>query len=288
MEYRLLRTIAGKGTAPGQFTTMLRGVCVDSAGLVYAVGDRAVKVFDSAGKRVREWSIQRPAYCVAVQASKGGNVIWVGESGQVERFETSGKGHEPFTDGARLGTVTAVGFSGEHVLVGDASARCIRHYDCQGKWIQDIGKDNNTQGFLIPNGVLDFRVDAAGVIHAANPAKHRVERYDLDGKLLGHFGKFGMQRPEDFGGCCNPTNIALLPDGMVVSEKAPPRVKIFDRAGTVTVTIGPEAFDKLCKNMSLTVDPKGHIYVADTERLSILVFAPASDTVASRAAGGGR
>ena len=40
---------------------------------------------------------------------------------------------------------------------------------------------------------LAFSVDAAGVIHAANPGKHRVERYARDGRLLGHLGRFDGQ-----------------------------------------------------------------------------------------------
>ncbi len=282
MHYRLIRTMAGKGTAAGQFREVLRGLAVDEAGLVYAVGDRAVKVFDQAGTLVRQWGLSRPAYCVAIEqvaieqpGDKGGvATVWVGGSGQVERFDVQGKALPMFRDGQRLGTVTAIGLHGEDVLLADATARCIRRYDRAGTWRNDIGRDNNTQGFVIPNGYLDFRVDKAGVIHAINPARHRIERYSLDGKLLGHFGKFGMTQPEDFGGCCNPTNLALLPDSrLVVTEKAPPRLKVYDAGDKVAAVVTAEAFDPQCRNMSLAVDSQGHIYVADTERLCILVFA---------------
>jgi hypothetical protein len=60
--------------------------------------------------------------------------------------------------------------------------------------------------------------------------------------------------------------------------------------------VGPEAFDAQCKNMGLTVDSQGRIYVIDTERLCILVFAPegipttapGSQNPALKSAGGGR
>ena len=77
----------------------------------------------------------------------------------------------------RLGRVTAIGFRNGNVLLGDAAGPRIRRYDAGGKFLNDIGKDNRMNGFLIPNGVVDFGVDAKGIIHAANPGKHRVERY---------------------------------------------------------------------------------------------------------------
>ena len=118
-------------------------------------------------------------------------------------------------------------------------------------------------------------MDGEGVIHAANPAKHRVERYSPDGELLGKFGRFGTKRPENFTGCCNPTNLALTGDGgIVVTEKAAPRFKVFDSARELAALVGPDAFDAECKNMDVAVDSEGRIYVVDTVRLAVLVFAP--------------
>ncbi len=49
---------------------------------------------------------------------------------------------------------------------------------------------------------------------------------------------------EGFGGCCNPTDIALLPDGRVVtSEKGLPRVKVYSADGQLlSVVVPPEEF----------------------------------------------
>jgi len=38
--------------------------------------------------------------------------------------------------------------------------------------------------------------------------------------------------------------------------------------------IASEAFDPNCKNMSVAVDGRGAVYVADTVKLNILVFEP--------------
>ncbi len=103
---------------------------------------------------------------------------------------------------------------------------------------------------------------------------HRVQHYARDGRLLGHFGRFDAQNPAGFPGCCNPTNIALTPQGqIVVTEKAPPRVKLYSPQGellTVVATAGD--FDLNCKNMDVSVDSRGRIYVMDPVRLHVVVY----------------
>jgi sugar lactone lactonase YvrE len=169
-----------------------------------------------------------------------------------------------------LGRVTTIGFTKDAVLAGDANDRAIRRYDKSGKYLNTIGKDNPVNGFLIPNGVVSFVVDAHGVILAANPGKHRVESYQADGKLLGRIGKFSATDPAGFTGCCNPTNVALA-DCVYTTEKGGPRVKALDAAGNLLAVIATDAFDANCKNMSIAAAGK-RVYVADTVRLAILVF----------------
>jgi len=274
MQYRQLRIISGRGSRPDQFKDALRGICVDGADLVYSVGDQEVKVFESTGQLKRHWQTAKPGYCIAIDQQ---SCVYVGQVGQIEKFDSTGKPLATWQDGDKLGLVTAIGFTDKYVLVADAKDRCIRRYDRIGKWLNDIGKDNNTRGFLIPNGHLDFSVDAQGVIHTANPAKHRVERYSLEGKLLGYFGRFGQRRPEDFPGCCNPTNLTLNKNGhVIVTEKASPRLKVYDSAGKLLSLISEKAFDAGCKNMDVATDSHGRIYVVDTVSMHICVFAPVS------------
>jgi len=272
MEYKQIRVVSGRGTGPDQFAEALRGIALDKAGLLYAVGDGAVKVFDRAGKLLDQWPTARPGQCVTVDDE---GVVYVGEAGQMEVFDGTGKLITNWKDAERLALVTAIAVYGDDVLLADAQDRCIRRYDRNGNWQSDIGRDNNTKGFLIPNGQVDFVVDASGVIHAANPAKFRIERYARTGEMLGKFGKFGTHRVEDFQGCCNPTNVTLTNDGhVVVTEKAGPRMKVYDSTGKMLAFVGPEAFDANCKNMDVAADAEGLIYVVDTVRLHICVFAP--------------
>ncbi len=262
MEYRQVQVIGG------HWRTALCGLAVDPHGYVYAAGDAHISVFDGTGRLQRRWPCGLPVHSVAV-ASDG--AVYAGESGQIEIFDPGGKLFHTWRDQALLGRVTAIGFAGDSVLAGDAAGRAIRSFDARGAFRNNIGKNNPVNGFLIPNGVLAFAVDAHGVIHAANPGKHRVERYTVEGELLGHIGRFHGTDPAGFGGCCNPTNVAVA-DRIYVTEKAGPRAKAYDFDGQLQAVIAADVFDPNCKNMSVAVDLRGRIYVADTVNLAIHVF----------------
>jgi sugar lactone lactonase YvrE len=256
---------------PGsRFISALQGVAVDRRDRLYAVGDGEVKVFDRDGRLERRWPTARPGCSVAVD---DGDRVYVGEAGQLEIFDASGRLADTWRHASRLGRVTAIGFVAGDVLVGDATDRAIRRYDQHGSFINDIGKNNRMQGFLIPNGVVEFAVDRAGVIHATNPGKHRIERYTPDDRLLGHIGRFDGVDPAGFPGCCNPTNVAVDDRGRIyVTEKAEPRVKVYDEGGHLVAIVASEGFDPNCKNMDIAVDSRGRVYVTDPVRLDVLAF----------------
>jgi sugar lactone lactonase YvrE len=258
MEYRHVQTIWGKGA--------LRGIAVDGHGQLYAAGDSEINAIGPN----RRWPTSRPAHSVAVA---GDGTVYAGEIGQIEIFDGAGKLLHTWRDAKLLGRVTAIGFTRDSVLAGDAADRAIRRFDAAGKFLNNIGKDNSTNGLLIPNGVVDFAVDAHGIVHAANPGKHRVERYTPGGELLGHIGRFDGVDPAGFTGCCNPTNVAVR-EVLYTTEKAGPRVKAYDFSGKLLAVIATDLFDANCKNMSIAVDSRGRVYVVDTVKAAILVFEP--------------
>jgi len=260
MQYRHVQVIDGKGG--------LRGIAVDGHGEIYAAGDSEIKVFDAAGRLMRRWPTARPAQSVAVA---GDGAVYAGELGQIEIFDGAGKLRGAWRDAGLLRRVTAIGFTQDSVLAGDSADRAIRRFNRGGRFLNNIGKDNPLGGLLIPNGVVDFGVDAEGIVFAANPGKHRVERYTPAGELLGHIGRFDGIDSAGFTGCCNPTNVAIG-DAIYTAEKAGPRAKAYDFSGNLLGVIATGLFDANCKNMSIAVDSRGRVYVVDTVKLAILVF----------------
>jgi hypothetical protein len=272
MDFRQVGSMGGKGSGPGRFAEALRGLALDCAGRICAVADRAVHVFDRAGAGVATWSLAGPGYCVAVSPQ---DRVYVGQAERIEVFDAAGELIETWRDARRLGLVTAIGFSQGITLAADARGRCIRRLGPHGEYQGDIGNDNKMRGFQIPNGIVDFSVDDAGTIHAANPGRHRIERYDVTGKLLGHFGRFDGRSPAGFAGCCNPTNVTVAGNGWTyVTEKAGPRAKVYDAENEFRAVIADDVFEPGCKNMDIVVAADGRVYVTDTVRLTILIFEP--------------
>jgi sugar lactone lactonase YvrE len=272
MAYTPAGRFGGKGAAADRFSEALRGIAIDGEDRIYAVGDSVAKVFSAQGELLRQWKTGLPGFCVAVGDD---GRVWVGQWQQVEVFDAQGKPVDKWRDDDRLGLVTAIDFSNGEVFLADASARWIRRYDGEGRFLNNIGDQHRKGGFHIPNGVVDFAIDDEAIIHVANPGMHRVERYTVDGELLGHFGRFDGRDPAGFPGCCNPTNLALDRAGhVIVSEKAGPRAKLYSSDGQLITVVADDVFDPLAKNMDVAVDSRGRIYVADTATLEIHVLAP--------------
>src|SRR5579862_7638947 len=258
MRYRHVRTVST------QFKNALTGVAVGAHGQIYAAGDSGIQLLDPAGRPVRGWAASQPVFGVAV-ASDGR--VYAGELSQIEVFSGAGKVLRIWRSQQLAGRVTALGFSEDSVLAGDTKARAIHRFDRSGMFLNTIGKDNPVNGLLIPNGVVDFSVDAGGTIYAANPGKHRVERYSAGGQLLGHVGSFDGNDPAGFTGCCNPTNVAVG-SALFTTEKARPRVKAYDIEGKLLTVIATDVFDANCKNMDIAADREGRVYVTDTVNLT--------------------
>ncbi len=271
-EYAPVTTIGGPATAP-PFHRTLADVAVGPDDRIYGLGDGEIRVFGTDGVLNAHWAAPAAADCLTVA---GDGRVFVAGGGRVDIFEASGipSGGFAVGDATKPANLTAVRIVGEDVLVADASARIIWRLDASGHVRNRIGDQNKTKAFILPNGRLDLAVDADGTVLATDTGRHRVTSWALDGAPGAAFGKFGMADPADFVGCCNPVNLALTPDGKVVTaEKMIPRVKVFERDGRLIGFIGPEHFDRMVTQIHLAVDSRGRIFAGDPVRRTITVFA---------------
>ena len=231
-----------------------RGIAIDAKDNLYVAGAKGVSVFEPSGKKIREIASSGPATCVTVG---GDGDVFIAQEVRIEVFDAQGKPKTSWGKKGKgpgeLGYVTSLAVCGDFIYAADYGNRALHRFAVTGDFVESI------PGFVIPSPFFDCAIGPEKTLLVGNTGRHRVERYDTNGKLLGFWGRQGMA-PEDFCGCCNPTNLAIFPDGRVVTaEKGIPRLKVYDAEGKLLAFRGQEAFPEDAKGMDLAIDSKERI-----------------------------
>jgi hypothetical protein len=124
-------------------------------------------------------------------------------------------------------------------------------------------------------GQMDIQT-FAGNLWIPHNARHRVESLDRDGKELAKFGKAGKVKASDFGGCCEPKNLRVLPNGdILAAESGPPTcIKRFSADGKFIEVLAMTKEDGDCVRVTVEMSPDGkQYYMLDTKHDAIRVFA---------------
>lgn len=261
----------------GRFETGLQklaGIAVDSQGRIHAAGEKGVGIFTATGKSEREIPTSLPATCVAVGAD---GMIYVGHRGMLEKFQPDGRlkwawGGADAENGQQQARVyyTSLALDGDFLYAADAGARSLKRFSVDGDFVDEIS------GFVIPSPFFDCAADGKGNLTVANTGKHRIERYDRNGRLLDHWGAFGAE-PQNFCGCCNPTSFALFPDGRIATtEKGIPRLKVYAPDHRMIAHLGSEAFPDGVAGMRLAIDSRQRILLAEPKKSEIRIYRLAS------------
>jgi hypothetical protein len=123
-------------------------------------------------------------------------------------------------------------------------------------------------------GQMDIQAHQ-GNLWIPHNARHSVESRDRDGNQLAKFGKAGKVKPSDFGGCCEPKNMRVLPDGEILAaESGPPTcIKRFSASGKFIEVIALLDTRGDCVRVTVERSPDGsRYYMLDTARDAIRVF----------------
>jgi len=125
-------------------------------------------------------------------------------------------------------------------------------------------------------GQMDIQAHE-GKLWIPHNARHSVENRDRDGKELSKFGKAGRVKATDFGGCCEPKNLRVLPNGdILAAESGPPTcIKRFSASGEFKEVVAMANNAKGdCVRVTVEMSPDGRrYYMLDTTRDAIRVFA---------------
>lgn len=241
---------------------------------LYVCSGNYVTTTNKSGERGPEIALAEPPRCVAPSAD---GTIFVGLRDHVEVFDAKGTRKATWDSPGKKPWFTGLAVTENDVFAADAGNRVILRYDKSGKLVRRIGekdKDRNIPGFIIPSPFFDVEVARDGLLRVNNPGRHRVELYTVHGDFEGSWGVVSMGIA-GFCGCCNPINLALLPDGRFVTcEKGLPRVKIYSADGQFeSVVAGVETFaengkacgpsDCTAGGLDAVVDSQGRIIILD-------------------------
>jgi len=253
-----------------------RGIAVTfgEAASLYAVGDSGLRVFDAQGHCNYQRQLPEPPYAIALGEDE---TEWIGLRTGIVAYDTKGNVQAGWTLPGENAYLTSLVVSGEDVWVGDAGNRVVLHYSKSGDLLGRIGEKDEGKGvpgLLLPSPHLDVALGPEQTLIVNNPGRHAVGTYAADGTLKSTWGK-PSQEIDGFCGCCNPTDIAVLADGRIVtSEKGLPRVKVCNRDGTLeSVVAVPDDFSPKAAGLDLAVDGEGRIYVMDPAAGTVKVFA---------------
>ena len=267
------------------------GIAIDSKGLIYVAGDKAIRTFAQKGEQLGEVKLDDMPRSLTVTED---GTIYASIGDHVEVYDAQGQRQASWESLGKDAILTSIAVSESNVFVADAGHRIVIRYDSDGNIINKIGRKDtlrNIPGFIIPSPYFDLAVPKDGLLRVVNPGRRRIEAYTLDGDIEFWWGEPSAEI-EGFCGCCNPVNIAILPDGSFVTcEKGLVRIKVYNSEGNfMGVVAGPKQFgaggtSKICTlpeecqtgGFDVAVDSEGRIFVLDTVDNIVKTFTKVKD-----------
>lgn len=167
--------------------------------------------------------------------------------------------------------INAIAAGESHVFITCSSSKGFGY----GVWRTDLDFQNpcvTVEGLRGCCGQMDVQCCGAELVVAEN-ARHRVVRYDADGKEVVSWGKRSRDgEGENFGGCCNPMNTRLVGDKLYVAE-SDGSVKLFSLDGEYLGLVGKAKVSPGCKSSIVEVLPgEDKVYYFDVEQSAICVL----------------
>ena len=252
---------------------------IGPAGQIYIAGDRLAKVLDSRGAEILSFPLDGEATCIA--AGLAGD-IYIGVGSHVQVYHSDGKFKASWVSLGVGSQISSIAVGEKSIYVADSGSR-VGHlvvFDLDGNRTGELAKENpkaGIAGIITPSTHMNGAVSADGNIWVANPGRHQLEQYSPAGELLKSLGQSGTGI-EQFLGCCNPSDFALLSDGRIVTaEKGVPRVKVYkDDGHLVSVVAGPDNFGANRQGINLAGDAQGRVLVLEPGTSDIRIFAEKS------------
>jgi len=202
----------------------LNAVSVSKNGNISLGGESFVALYNPDFKLLWEYETNMPVTALTIS----GDDVYAAVQGLIVVLNTKGEKigeWGPFEDNSMI---TSLASNDLNVTFADAANKLVFVLDKKGIVKTIIG--NTGEPFIIPSPYFDVAIGNDNLLYIANTGKLRIETRNIDGTLLGYFGKSGTD-PDAFCGCCNPEHFALTPDGFITAEKGLNRIKILNKKG---------------------------------------------------------
>lgn len=174
--------------------------------------------------------------------------------------------------------MTSMATAGAHIFVADAGTKQVHVYNHELEMTHSFKGESGVSalhGFILPSAHFDLAVNPDNELWVVNPGMHSLQLYADDGRFRRQWGTPAFTT-EGFSGCCNPSHIAFLSDGRIVtSEKGLVRIKIYKESGVLeSVAVPPEAFKNGKRAPAVTVTENDWIIALDYDQNMLRIFEP--------------
>ena len=268
-----------------------RAFAVGADGRTYVAGAKAIHLLDEEGRVQQSIAISSDPSCLAVggeEHSKPGQ-LYVATASGLEVYDAQGERVATWPPPNGKTVVSSIAVSAEHLFLADAGNRVVWKYQVDGKRIGrfDLSSESSAGqgGFAVPSKQFDVVVAAEDLLYVTNPGKLQVVAMTFAGDYGGAWGRASTSL-DGFFGCCNPTHLAMLPDGRLVTcEKGVPRVKVYQPSGELDVvvaaseqlgvraeSVGDPRLSDQQANFEIAVDSEGRVLVLDPASRCIRIF----------------
>jgi len=248
----------------------INAVTVDQADRIILSAADGLTILSPDGTTLQTIPLPFPALCAATDTN---GTLYVGTHARLAIVSPDGTLQASIDLPQTNALPSCIAIRKQHLFVADAENGTLVQLDRSGQLVREI-KDF----VLFASPGFDVAFDAQGFIWANNPGGRELRKYHTDGQRITTIGRPGRDIT-GFSGCCNPTDIAILPNGSIVtSEKNIMRVKVLDSQGRVIALVaGPDDFNPDLHRLDIATDSRGRVLVLDTTRNQLRIFERTQD-----------
>jgi hypothetical protein len=202
----------------------LNAIATSENGNIFIGGESFVACFDTDFKLIWELKTEMP---VAALTSSGAN-LYAAMQGTILVLSLKGEKIDEWGPFENNSIITSLSANETYVALADAGNKLVFILDKNGVVKYLVGGTEDP--FNIPSFYFDVALNDENNLFVANTGQGRIEKRNIDGKMLSFFGEHGTG-PDAFCGCCNPSHFIIIPGGFITSEKGINRIKILNGKG---------------------------------------------------------